>query len=400
MDSQAVSSATVTPGSPIGTDRWVSAETQDDTLFAVDTNLSGVFETGPVAHGLLAGLDFRDLTARYSFATDAGTTVPTLDLWDPVYAAHVERPTDVWSRDRNGQQQVGVYLQDEATAGRWTVFGNLRHDWVTTTYRDELAGTPETSTDDSASTGRLGVSYLTDGGVAPYAMVSTSFDPLVGTTFDGTPYRPTTAVQYELGVKMQSPGRQIFLAAAVFQITQDDILTADPDPAHIEAMPWAQVQLGQARVRGFEAEARAALADGLDVIGAYTYLDSEITEGTAGDATVGNDLPMTPPHQAALWLDYAVPSGPLAGVGVGGGVRYKGANYGDAENLFRAPPATLWDAALRYDLSALRPDLAGATLALNATNLFDRTYVANCQRLDACSYGERRRLVATLTYRF
>lgn len=400
VDSQAVSAATVTPGSPIGTDRWVSAETQDDTLFAVDTNLSGGFVTGPVAHQLMAGIDYRTLTARYTFATDGGTTMPTLDLWDPVYARGIARPTDLWSNDRNGQRQTGVYVQDEASLGRWTVFGNARHDWVTTSYTDELAGTPKTDTDDTATTGRLGVSYLLDNGLAPYAMVSSSFDPLVGTTFDGDPYVPTTAVQYEAGLKYQPAGGDVFLSAAVFQITQDDILTPDPDPAHIEAMPWAQVQLGQARVRGFEAEGRAALADDLQLIGAYTYLASEITEGTAADATLGNDLPMTPRNQAALWLDYTIPSGPLAGLGVGGGIRYKGSNYGDAANEFEMPAVTLYDAALRYDFGNLRPDFAGASLALNATNFFDEVYVANCQRLDACSYGERRRLVATLTYQF
>ena len=47
---------------------------------------------------------------------------------------------------------------------------------------------------------------------------------------------------------------------------------------------------------------------------------------------------------------------PLAGLGLGAGVRYVGDNYGDNFNTFVDPAYTLVDAAISYDFAYLRPD--------------------------------------------
>lgn len=132
-------------------------------------------------------------------------------------------------------------------------------------------------------------------------------------------------------------------------------------------------------------------------------MSSEFTKANAnaaGVSIVENELPFVPRHQAAAWLDYAVRTGPPAGFGFGAGVRYIGASVGDNANLYRIPVVTLVDAAIRYDFGYQHPALKGVDLAVNATNLFDETYVTTCIAATGCYYGNRQTILATLHYRW
>jgi iron complex outermembrane receptor protein len=101
---------------------------------------------------------------------------------------------------------------------------------------------------------------------------------------------------------------------------------------------------------------------------------------------------------ASLWTDYTFEQGAIAGLQIGGGVRYFGKSWADAENTLRIPSYTLYDAMLGYDLSRVGLDGLGAQLNLN--NLTDEKYVAACNSLSQCYYGEARNVMATLTYDF
>ncbi len=59
-------------------------------------------------------------------------------------------------------------------------------------------------------------------------------------------------------------------------------------------------------------------------------------------------------------------------------------NFGDTLNVWRASPSTLFDASLTLDLGTLTPEAKGATLAINATNLFDRKTVDVCFNEYSC----------------
>lgn len=73
------------------------------------------------------------------------------------------------------------------------------------------------------------------------------------------------------------------------------------------------------------------------------------------------------------------------------GARYTGASYGDNQESaqLRVPSFTVYDAMLSYRLDDL-------TLQLNANNLTDKQYIATCDYY--CWYGNRRNLIASLSY--
>jgi len=92
--------------------------------------------------------------------------------------------------------------------------------------------------------------------------------------------------------------------------------------------------------------------------------------------------------------------GPLAGMGVGGGVRYIGSSYVNDTNTMKVPSVTLFDLMLDYDLGRVSPTLKGMQVALNVQNLFDKEYIASCSGDSWCWYGYQRSIKASLRYRW
>ena len=326
---------------------------------ALDQSVRAEVEAGGVGATLLAGLDVQRLDVGLE-QTFGGA--PSLDLFAPDYDQAVD-DAPVFASSETDQSQTGLYLQGQFdVADRLVVSLNGRYDWARTETTNRLADGTATEQDDRAFTGRAGVVYKLPLGVAPYASYAQSFLPQVGLDADGRPFTPERGRQVEVGVKVQPPSVNAFATVALFDLRREDFLQFDPTT-------FLQVQTGAVRSRGVEVEGVASLVGGLDVTAGLTALDVEITE-TGNPAELGMRPTQIPAVTASLWADYALPRGPLAGLGLGAGVRHIGATYGDAANTIEAPATTLADAAVYYDLDRVR-------LAVNVQNVFDDAYVAS-----------------------
>ena len=80
-------------------------------------------------------------------------------------------------------------------------------------------------------------------------------------------------------------------------------------------------------------------------------------------------------------------------VGFGAGVRYNGISYADTANTLEVPSYVVGDAAIHYEIGNWR-------YALNVTNFTDKIYVGSCSSATACFWGDRRRTVASVTYKW
>lgn len=359
--------------------------TRDNSLsaFNIDNQAIGEFNTGPVRHKLLLGLDYQHLDGRD--ITPFGTMPPTLDVYNPMYTGQ-GGPLSPSTNSKIEQSQTGLYAQDQIKFTRkWILSLGGRHDWASSSTRDFLTGST-TSNDDSAFTGRAGLLFKSDAGFAPYMSYSESFLPITGTDANGDPFEPETGQQYEAGIKYQPPGRKSFITAAVFDLTRQNYTTQDAS--------FQTIQTGEARSRGVELSATASLTSGLDLVASFTTFDIEITE-SADPAEVGSDPLQTPETMASLWADYTFQYGPLEGFGFGGGVRYIGSTYADAPNTIKVPDVTLADAAIHYEHGNMR-------LALNVQNLFDKEYVGGCfvRGSTMCTYGQTRNVVSSVKFRW
>ena len=74
--------------------------------------------------------------------------------------------------------------------------------------------------------------YVTEAGLAPYVSYATSFLTNIGSTFAGTPFKPSEGKQWEAGVKYDARGLaedvKLFATAALFRIEQTNPLLTDP----------------------------------------------------------------------------------------------------------------------------------------------------------------------------
>ncbi|MEY2151646.1 TonB-dependent siderophore receptor [Rhodanobacter sp. 115] len=350
--------------------------------FSVDNNLQYDFDTGALQHTVLVGVDYRRSNDDYASAFDFNA--PPLDIFDPVYGSPVTVPAYT-THTLQVQKQLGVYAQDQIRIDRWGITIGGRQDHVDTNT-NQLIGDTRAQQTDHAFSGRIGVNYRFDSGFVPYVSWSHSFQPTVGTDFAGTAFKPTTGDQYEAGLKFQPASGNGLLSLATYQITQKNSLTIDPNHTLF------QVQQGQTRLRGVELEGRWNFGTNFSLYGDYTYSNSKVT-ATNDLPSLGKQIPLLPKQQAAIGADYTIVSGPLAGLGFGGGVRYVGAHYGDSYNQWQTPSYTLVDGVVHYETGRWR-------LQLNASNLFDRNYVSVCNSAVWCYYGYARNVTASARYRW
>ncbi|WP_279482541.1 TonB-dependent siderophore receptor [Aureimonas sp. SK2] len=356
---------------------------------AVDNQIQGNFQTGAVAHTLLGGLDYTYFDGQYRYG---GASAPDLNLVTRNYGAQpIAGPTSHnLVNTTTHQSQIGLYLQDQAEYERLVLTIGGRYDWLDTDTFNNNDPSATVRAEDRNFSGRVGLSYLFDNGVTPYANVSTSFAPTVGTAFDGSPFDPTRGEQVEVGVKYAPDWIGLTVDAALFRIEQDNLLVTDP----VNTAGFFQIQTGAVRSQGFELQANAALAEGLSLVAAYSYTDISFTEGD----NVGNQVAGIPEHQFSLWGNYEVQSGAAEGLGLGIGSRFLGANPANDANTRENDSRILVDAAVSYDFGAANPRLEGIRAQVNANNLFDNR--ASLCNNGYCYREQGRDVIGSLRFRF
>lgn len=382
------------PVDPAGNiDRTSTNVDENIGQFAVDNNFQADFSTGDVTHTLLLGLDHQRTDTSYlSIYGGAGS----VNIFNPVNTAPVVRPAraDAYYDYNQKTVQTGLYAQDQMALDKWRLTLGGREDWVHqgTTYFNK---SDATNTDRSKNfSGNAALSYVFDSGFVPYLSYAESFQPASNASVDPLKsYKPTEGKQWELGIKYQPPGSNTLLSAAVYDLTQKNVLVSSTGAGGQSVTD----QTGEVKVKGLELEAVSDVTENLKVIAAYTLAKSEVQKGSFK----GNRLQLMPNQQASLWTDYTWHNGVLDGFGIGFGARYTGNTYGDQANtwLGKANAYTVFDGAVHYDLGRLDSSLKGASLKLNATNLFNKDYISTCDA-SYCYFGDQRSVVASATYQW
>ncbi|MGC3932348.1 TonB-dependent siderophore receptor [Pseudomonas atacamensis] len=365
---------------------------EDISQFAVDNNFQADFATGEVRHTLLLGLDHQRSNTNYTSIFGDGLQTNVIN---PIYGQPIVRPARSTAFYDYNQKtyQTGLYVQDQMALDQWRLTLGGREDWVHTSTEFFNKGDATNTQRDKKFSGNAALSYVFDNGFVPYLSYAESFQPTTGADATSTgSLKPTEGKQWELGIKYQPPGSKTLLTAAVYDLTQKNVAVN----TFVNNVSVTS-QTGEVKVKGLELEAVSDVTDNLKVIAAYTLAKSEVQKGV----DKGNRLQLMPNQQASLWTDYTWHAGVLDGFGIGAGVRYTGNTYGDKANtwLGKADAYTVFDASVHYDLGRLDNSLKGASLAVNATNLFDKDYISTCDSF-YCYYGDQRSVVASATYKW
>lgn len=359
--------------------------------YIIDNMLQAEFFTGAAKHTLLMGTDYQrrkaDVEWRYG-------TVNPLDAGNPQYGnGNLQLLGE--NRYQRRLQQTGVYLQELVELDQWRFSLGLRQDWVKVSEQNRDSDT-KVNDQRSKFTTRAGVLYLFENGIAPYVSYSESFNPNTVSDQDGRPLAPTEGTQWEAGIKYQPSGSDNLFTASVFRIEQENLASKQPNEDFYRAV-------GQVRSQGLELEAHVQLSDSLKLLGGYTFTDIEYSKSmpslVPGNLdNKGNSPTQAPKQMLSLWADYNFHQGALDGLRLGGGVRYVGYSWVDAENSMKVPSYTLFDASVGYDLGKV--GLTGVDVRLNANNLTNESYITSCASLNYCYMGEERNVSATLSYQF
>ncbi|MEM7741358.1 MAG: TonB-dependent receptor, partial [Pseudomonadota bacterium] len=238
----------------------------------------------------------------------------------------------------------------------------------------------------------------------------------IGTdTVTNAPLKPQEGDQWEIGLKYQPPGTQTFITVAYFDIEQSNL----PNPQSIIGFAGiSSQQEGEATSKGFEVEAYSKLGD-FSIEANLSILDTENADG--------NTFEFVPENQASGWVQYAPSTGPLSGFTGGVGLRWTGERESNGTIAFdpTLDPAIgafvfstfgvtslqpagvipgqnmnvtvdstlLTDALLRYETERW-------TISLNARNLFDEQFQANCLARGDCFPGAGRSVLGRVSLRF
>jgi iron complex outermembrane receptor protein len=368
-----------------------TAYTTDESMtnWATDNQLAYQLYTDKTSHNLLFGVDFQHTKSNAKYADAMYQGIPTIDLAEPNYDLFAKQPinlTGYQQQDDITQRQLGVYLQDEMQWDKLTVVAGLRRDNFKSTTDSQAIGSDNKTTINKANetTGRLAGVYHFDNGFAPYISYSQSFQPLVGSNYlTGEPFKPTTANQFEVGVKYQSDDKNTSATLSAYDITKEN--------EKITAIDWSkQTQTGEITSKGFEVAANHRLTDWLDIGLGYGYVDAEISKDEYNPQLVGNMPQQVAKHKASLWANIT----PTDKTSVNIGVRHHAGMQIDKENSDTLPSVTLVDLVGKYKIN----DTYSA--GLNISNLFDKTYVGSCYDKNNCWMGPERQVSMSLTAKF
>lgn len=335
-------------------DRTASIWNSDALSFTVDNQVEYKIQSDRVEQTLLGGFDYSWSSADTVYYED---TVPSIDIAAPDYSVDIPRPTTLLSDGYQKVTQYGFYAQDQIKLdSKWVATLSGRYDWTRNLVKERTGGGSVESQEDEAFTSRVGLNYLAENGLAPYASYSTSFYPNTGTDKNGSTFDPTEGRQYEIGIKYAPKNFRGGATLSLYDLTQDNVLTTDPSNT-----AFSQAA-GEWRSRGIELEGNIAISDSLDLLVNGTYGDVEITSSEDGDE--GNSPALTPEKSASTWLNYTFRDGTLKGLTLGGGVRYVGPSYSSNANTYENNDYTVLDLAARYVNGPW-------TYALNVNNVFD-----------------------------
>lgn len=336
--------------------------------------------TGSIKHQLTFGLDFGK---RTSDIDEIDREISPLDLFNPIYGS---TPGDiVFEFDSSTTvNEFGLVLQDQISfSDNLILLIGMRFNTFEQTDEDLLALT-ETSQSGDAISPRVGILYKPIQPISLYFNYSQSFEPALGQAFDGSDFEPTSGTQLEIGAKADINER-LFVSLALFEVTQSNILTSDPDNFGFS------VQTGEQRSRGIELNLNGEILPGWNIFAGYTYLDAEITQDN--NIPVGNRVLRTAPNTASLWTTYEIQQGDLQGLGFGLGLFYVDNVAGDSANSFEIPSYVTTDAVIFYRRDGFRA-------ALNFKNLFDVVYYENAFSRLRVSPGAPFTVQGTISWQF
>jgi iron complex outermembrane recepter protein len=339
--------------------------------------VTGQFFTGPAVHRLIVGVDRDRFENDQVFLRYRGPVVGpnttmgqslAIDILNPAYGQY-PLPDLAPLTDRTEIMGAsGVYLQDQINlTDRLQVRLGFRYD----AYGQELdnrAANSSSAQSDSRVSPQLGVVFRVHDALSLYGSYGEGFRANSGADFAGNSFAPNQSSSVEAGANFQLLRGALGGNVALFELKQQNMLTADPTNSGFS------VAIGEARSRGFEADLAGRYAD-LELHLSYAFTDAVATRAVLdrdfGMAiNPGDRLINVPRHSLSALVSRPAS---LAGrvVTTGSGVLHVGQRSGQTAGTFTLPAYTVWRAFV-----GLEPR-SNLSVRAELDNVFNTTYYSN-----------------------
>ena len=360
-------------------------------------NIVNGFDTGPLRHTLVAGVEYIDTDSdqnRFNAFWDtsqddkevfAVAAARPLQLAGGVgINAAGQRATNSFAADINDDTRVGLkvasaFIQDEiAVSERLDIVLGGRFDSFDIDVFDVVADERRTRVDERFSP-RLGVVLKPRETVSLYGSFSETFLPRSGEQYaningDRDALDPDTFTNLEGGVKWDAASGLSF-TAALFEIRRNSPVVSDGDASRFDVI--------ESTVNGVEAQVTGQITPDWYVSAGYSFLD-----GTqAGSDLRPRELPE---HMLSLWNMWQVSER----IGLGAGFTYQDESFANNANTAVLPDYIRFDAAAWWEVRD------GLRLQLNVENLADADYYPNAHATHQVTVGAPLNARLSLSGRF
>jgi len=344
--------------------------------------LRGLLDFGGLEHQLLIGTEYENYRKNERVTTTAGSPY-AIDIYQPVYGQTkpngVRSGTDFFEH----VESQALNLQDQIVFTdklRGMIGARFEHFEQST---DDFTRNATSKQRHDEVTYRTGLLYQFIPEIGVFANASTSFKPNNGLDAAGKTFKPEEGVGYEAGIKTELFDERLSATLAAFHIEKENVLALDPGTDSSRAM-------GKARSQGFDVQFNGQVTDAVRVIGAFAWIDAEVTEG---DTTIptGSRILGVAKRSGSLLGVYEFQNGALKGSDLGAAFTYVGDRSGEAGTRFELPAYHTVDLLAHYKASE------NVTVGLNLNNLFDEKYFERSYSNYWVAPGEPRNLTVSLS---
>ena len=320
-----------------------------DKAFYNQTDFITRLEAGGVRHDLVIGFEGGhetnriDNTSRNNLPSNFFASVP---LVNPPYRSSDDLGLTVKQGNvvHAKATTLAPYINDTITfAKEWKVVAGLRHDTYKADLDNSISLPPDAHQKINFTSVRSGLLYQPTDSQTYYASYGTSFNPsleALTVTNGQQELDPETNKSYEVGTKWDLLNGNLSVTTALFQVEKKN--------ARAQISPGVYENIGEVRVRGFEAGVSGRIKPNWQVLAGYTYLNAEIVKAGNQDAIAGaakgNTLANTPKNSGSVWTVYNL----TREWEVGTGVVYMSDRYASNNNAVKAPDYLRWDGTLAY----------------------------------------------------
>ncbi|MFC5770206.1 TonB-dependent receptor [Thauera sinica] len=353
--------------------------TSRDSLFN-QTDVIADFQTGPVRHKLLVGMELgkQDTTNfRKTGYFPGNVTSVNVPLSDPTTNLPVTYRQSASDADNSSKSTVSaLYVQDQLElTPQFFVIGGLRYDRFEVDFRNNRNG-QTINADDHLMSPRVGVIYKPVPAASIYANYSIAYQPRAGDQLSSlsvtnATLKPEKFKNYEVGVKWDMASN-LTGSLALYQLDRTNVIVLDPtDPTNTRTM----LADGQ-RSKGIEIGLAGNLTSAWSVSGGYSYVDAKMLADTSATIRDGAELGQVPSHTFTLWNRYDF--SPMWGAGVGVIHRTKMlASTEQVATASNAYPNVTLPGYTRVDAAVFLTLSKSLSAQLNVENLFDKKYYIN-----------------------